>query len=214
MNNIRKIKLAITLPLLGTTMVCVAEEFPVATIEGEVPMMAQYYLGCKAINQYITTNKVEYLEDALHQMNPKRLEVSRFEPEMIVDESNLCNPTDHFVYDYEYALAIYEDRELPREMGLQRAGGECKVALLALKPESTIIYKLEAVDHVEILTICEPGSVVSVNATESTTGKSHIGKLYDDNTVCHVSWDMEGDTIEISITNQSGHITSMAFLIN
>ena len=214
MSILRNVKLLLGLSLLGSSVVCKAEEFPADMLQERAPMMAQYYSGCKSLNQYIATRQVEALEEALYKMNPKRMDVSIFEPDSTEGTSNLCEMTGHFMYDYEYALALYEDRELPKEIGLQRAGGECKVSLIALNPMSSIVYRVSAMDDMEMMTICEPGSVVTLSAKECTTGTVHEGKLYDNDTVCHASWTMDEDTIEIRITNKSGHATSLAFLIN
>ena len=211
----RKVITGILFAFFCISAMCRAEVFPIGQLQESNPIMAQYYIGCSYINQYIRTKRVESLEDALVKLNPAHLKTDRFRPDSIVEDSGICDFAGHFVYDYQYALAVYEEREIPKEFGLQRGGQECKVALLALKPHSSVVYKVESYfDFVEMLTICEPGSIVTIQAKEIGTGKIHNGELFDDDTVCHTSWSLFCDDLEITITNTSDEITSLAFLIN
>lgn len=198
----------------ATTTIGMAEAFPIEQLQESNPTMAQFFSGCLSINQYLRSNDVECLEDALYEMNPNHIEVEIFEPDSIGDASGLCDSIGSYFYDYEYASAIYEDREIPKELDLQRGTSECKVALLMLKPLSSIVYSIFTFDKIELITICEPDHEVSLSIKESETGNTHIGESYEDNTVCHASWTMDEGVIEITISNLSDEFTTLAFLSN
>lgn len=210
-----KIKFFLVFLSLSFTMMAKAQSVTMPEKLKDSPFMLNYYKAGVAINDYLKTQNTESLESALVLLNPKKMNVAAFAPDEIVDESGLIASEGHFVYDYDYAMAIYEDKEIPKEFGLQRdAESEIKVALITLKPQGKVVYRVAACDLVKMFTLCEPDGKLLLEVKELSSGKCHVGEEHDNGTVSAAMWSMDDDMLEIQITNVSEKATSAVFVTN
>ncbi len=215
MHYLSKIKLLLVFLSLSFTMTAKAQSVTMEEMLKDSPSMRNYYHAGVAINDYLTTKNTESLESALVLLNPKKMAVADFSPEEIVDDSGLIASEGHFVYDYGYALAIYENMEIPKEFGFERdPASEIKVALIALKPQGRVIYRVNAGDIITMFTLCEPEGRLQLEVKELGSGKLHRGEEYNQGTVSAASWLMDDDTLEIQITNVSEKATSAVLVTN
>lgn len=188
------------------TMLCFkAQTLPFETM-GE--NMHAYYEGCVMLNHYIQSKDREDLTAALGILNPKKLEVSYFEPE-VVDSTGLAPIGTHFRYDYAYALALFNDM-MWEDQGLSRGISACTVKLLALKPNGQVKFCTSGCDDFYLFTVAEPHARVVLSVEEVESGTVHEGTPLEDGTVSFVSWNQpeESDLI-ITIKNTSDKEVSL-----
>lgn len=210
-----KIKLILVFLSLSLTTTAKAQTVTMSEMLKDSPFMLNYYKAGLAINDYLKTQKTESLESALVLLNPKKMKVAEFTPNEIVENSGILSSDDHFVYDYNYALAIYENTEIPKEYGFERdPESEIKVALITLKPQGKIVYRVEACDIVKMFTLCEPDGKFLLEIKELASGKNHVGNMYDNGTVSAAMWSMDEDMLEVHITNVSEKVASAVFVTN
>lgn len=210
-----KIKFLLVLLSISFMMMVKAQSVTMLEMLKDSPFMLNYYKAGVAINDYIKTQNTESLESALVLLNPNKISIATFDPNEIVDDSGLIASEGHFVYDYVYAMAIYENKEIPKEFGFERdPASEIKVALLALKPQGKIVYRIDACDLVKMFTLCEPDGKLLLEVKELTSGKNHVGEEHDNGTVSAAMWTMDDDMLEIQITNVSEKATSAVFVTN
>ena len=215
MYYLSKIKLILVFLSLSFMTMAKAQSATMSEMLNDSPLMLNYYKAGVAINDYLKTQTTESLESALVLLNPKKMKVAEFSPNEIVEDSGILTSDGHFVYDYNYALAIYENKEIPKEFGFEREPeSEIKVALITIKPQGKIVYRVEACDIVKMFTLCEPDGKLLLEIKELTSGKSQVGKEFENGEVSAAMWSMDDDVLEIHITNVSEKATSAVFVTN
>lgn len=196
-----------------------AQGLPLDTL-GRNKDMKRFYEGCLKIREGERTGDLAAYEDAMILLNTFRggsNDALNLVPLNIIAIDTLAELPIAGHVEFTRAYAKAKARQEPyKAEDILREFGRCRVKMLAIEPESTVVYADEVWGDCLMLAISgEPEAKVSLSVIETSNDEERQASPFEDSAVAFIHWRMkEKGMVKYMIQNPTNQIISVALVSN